>query len=131
MRDNQFREGGFKFYELAAVGTEEGGEPRTINLCRQRYDQKHLDPGEEKVTKAQWKELITRKVSSGKQWTAFGCDDFLRKMWARYTVKKAWARRILEEAAKDYADRSRRQLAVQRRAGTPQKMSATCVLKAS
>ena len=46
----------------------------------------------------EWKEMIRQKASR-ELLAAFGVDDFLRKMWERFTVKKA-CRTVLEEAAR-------------------------------
>ena len=35
-----------------------------------------------------------------------GEDDFFRKMWERFAVKRAWFKRILEEAVKDIQSRA-------------------------
>ena len=44
--------------------------------------------------------MIRQKASRGKLLAAFGVDDFLRTMWERFTVQKAWARTVLEAAAR-------------------------------
>ena len=50
MCDNKCREEGFKFNQIAAIVTEEGGAVRTINLCKQCYDVRRLNKGEREVT---------------------------------------------------------------------------------
>ena len=48
MCDGNCNEIGFKFYDLAAIATEEGGMPHTINLSRKCYDGRRKEQGEEK-----------------------------------------------------------------------------------
>ena len=100
MCDKKCREKVFKFYELAAIMTEEEGTTHMINLCRNCYEKMRLEQGEAKVDGVEWKEMIKQKASRGNLLAAFGVDDFLRKKWEWFTVKKAWARTVLEEAAR-------------------------------
>ena len=58
MCDNKCREEGFKFYQLAAIVTEEGGAAHTINLCKQCYNVVRLKRCERKVTASRWREMI-------------------------------------------------------------------------
>ena len=57
----------------------------------------HAKQGEAEVTGSTWRALI-EKTSRGKLWAAFGVEQFLRRMWERCTINKAWARSILEDA---------------------------------
>ena len=72
---------GSAWYELAAIWAEEGDMPRTINLCRNCYD-------ESKVANAVWKDVIRHKTSWGKLWARFGPDGFINIMWERFTIQK-------------------------------------------
>ena len=40
--DNKCSEQGFKFFQLAAVVTEEGGAVHTINLCKHCYNERRM-----------------------------------------------------------------------------------------
>ena len=40
MCDNTCRKEGFKFFELAAIVSEEGGAAHTNNLCKKCYDER-------------------------------------------------------------------------------------------
>ena len=48
--DNKCRKERFKFYQLVAIVTEEGGKACTINLCKQCYSERRLKEGERPVT---------------------------------------------------------------------------------
>ena len=52
-----------------------------------------------KASNAVWKYMTRQKTSRGKLW-AVGSDGSLQTMWERFTIKKGWARQLLEEAAK-------------------------------
>ena len=49
VRANTCREESFKFFQLAAVVTEEGGAARTINSRKQCYNERRLRLGEQAV----------------------------------------------------------------------------------
>ena len=70
MCDNKCRKAGFKFHQLAALVTEEGGAARTINFCKQCYNVMLLKRGERKVTASRWREMIEQKIFRGKMWVA-------------------------------------------------------------
>ena len=58
------------------------------NLSRNCYGQRRLEQGERLVSGVEWKEMIKQKAFGGKLLAAFK------------TLKKAWARTVLEEAAR-------------------------------
>ena len=95
--DNKCKEKGCKFFELTAVVTEEGGAAHTINLCKTFYNVRRLKQGEVGVTALKWRALDEQKAL----WAAFGMGHFLRWMWERFTIKKAWARSVLSGAEND------------------------------
>ena len=64
--------------------------------------------GERRVAASKWRALIEQKAPRGKLWAAFGVELFLRGMWERFTIKKAWARWVLEDAEKCEAMRNGR-----------------------
>ena len=74
MCDNKCREKGSKFFEIAAE-SEEAGELHAIKL--------HSGG---------------QKASRGKLWAACGLEQFMRRMWERFTFKNAWARPVLAAA---------------------------------
>ena len=55
---------------------------------------------------------MEQKSSCGKEWAAFGVDEFPRKMWERFTIKKVWARTDLEDAARVTQLVNKRQVAI-------------------
>ena len=36
-----------------------------------------------------------------KLWVAFGMEQYLRRMWEHFTVKRAWAKAVLADAEKE------------------------------
>ena len=56
MCDNKCREEGFKFFQLAATATEQGGAAHTINLCKQCYHERRLKQSEQPVKAVRWRE---------------------------------------------------------------------------
>ena len=80
---------GFKFFDIAAVGSKQGGAARTINLCRSCYNESQLKQGEEEVHGVKRRSMIEHKSFRGKLWAAFGVDQFLRGMRERFTIKKS------------------------------------------
>ena len=66
--DNECSEQGFKYIQLAAIVSEEGGAVRTINLRKQCYNERRVQQGEQPVKAAQWTEMMEQKTHRGKQW---------------------------------------------------------------
>ena len=73
--------------------------PSTINLCRDCYDYRLIEQGESKVSNAVSKDMIRQRTSRGTLWAAFGSGGFTKRMRERFTIKKGWAKHLLEEAA--------------------------------
>ena len=97
MCDKKCTANGFKFLEIAAIVAEEGGAAHTINLCKRCYNEGRLKQGDEHVAASNWKELVEQKACRGKLWAAFGTEQFVRKMWERFTLKKGWTRSVLAD----------------------------------
>ena len=72
MCDNKCGAKGFKFFEIAALVSDEGGAARTINFCRKCYNERRLKQGEEGVNGVKWRAMIEQKSPRGKLWAAFG-----------------------------------------------------------
>ena len=70
-------------------GSKRGGAARTINLCRNCYNESQLKQGEEEVNGVKRTSMFEHKSFRGKLWAAFGVDQFLRGMWERFPVKKS------------------------------------------
>ena len=66
MCDGKSNEIGFKFYDLTATVTKEGGTPHTINLCPKCYDCRRKEQGEEMVNNRVWREMRRQKPSVGR-----------------------------------------------------------------
>ena len=54
--DNECCEQGFKYFQLAAL-SEEGGAVRNINLCKQCYNERRVQQGEQPVKAAEWRDM--------------------------------------------------------------------------
>ena len=65
MCDNKCGEKGFKFYQISAIVTEEGGA-HTIILCKTCYNVRWLERGEQQATASTWRELVVQKAFRGK-----------------------------------------------------------------
>ena len=78
-----------KFFEIAAVVSEVGGAARTINLCRKCYSERRAKEGSSEVDASKWRARIEQKASRGKLWTALGLEQFLCRMWERFTIQKS------------------------------------------
>ena len=62
-------EQGFKFFQHAAIVTEEeGGAIHTINLCEHCYNGRRIKQGERPVKAAQRTEMMEQKAFRGKLW---------------------------------------------------------------
>ena len=77
--DNKCNKEGFKFYQLAAFVTEEGGgKARTINLCKQCYKVMRMKRGDRKVTASRWRETVEQKAFRGE--LRVGMEQVARRM---------------------------------------------------
>ena len=79
MFDDICRLESFKFLQLAAIVTEDGGAAHAINLCKQCYNERWLKQGEQPVTAVLWREMMEREAFRGKLWKAFGVEQYFRK----------------------------------------------------
>ena len=79
--------------QIASMVIEEGGEARTINLCRRCCNEKTVQQGKQSLKSKEWKEVLVKKAHRGRLWKVFGSEQFLQGMWG------AWARKILAHAA--------------------------------
>ena len=75
--DNQCREQGFKFHQIAGIVTEEAGAVHTIKLCKYCYN-------ERRATRRTASEGSTVKL-----WKVFGMEQYLCGIWEHSTVKKS------------------------------------------
>ena len=100
VRQQMRREEGFKFFHVAATVIE-GGAVHTRNLCKQCNNDRQQKQGEQPVKAARWRELMEQKSLCGKLWVAFGMEQYVRRVWERFTVKTAWAKPVLSDANKD------------------------------
>ena len=78
---------------------EEGGETRTINLCKLCCNGKLVQQGNQPLKLWEWKEVVEKKAHRCRLWKVFGSEHFLRGRWDYFILKRAWARKILADAA--------------------------------
>ena len=74
MCDNNCKERGFKFFQIAAVVSEEGGAAHTINLCRNCYNERRVKQGETEVTGALFEQKAFRGKLQRLVWNSF-CEE--------------------------------------------------------
>ena len=76
--DNKCSEQGFKYFQLVAAVLEEGAV-RTINLCKQCYNERRDQQGEQPAKAGQWREMMEQKAYRGKLWKARAVGAFHRQ----------------------------------------------------
>ena len=90
-----------RFLQNASMVIEEGCEARTINLCHRCFNEKLVQQGKQSLKSKEWREVVEREAHRGRLWNIFGSDQFLRGMWEYFTHRRAWARKILADAAQE------------------------------
>ena len=58
--DNRCSEKAIRYMQIASMVTDEGGEARTINLCRPCYNQNLVQQGKQPLKAAEWTEIVER-----------------------------------------------------------------------
>ena len=62
---------------------------------------KVVQKGKQLLQVAEWKEVVERKAHRGRLWKTFGSQQFMRGMWEYFTIKRAWAKKVLADAPKE------------------------------
>ena len=88
MCDKKCKDMGFKFYDLAAIVTEEVDTPHTTNLCRDCYHCRLEEQSETKGSNVVWKEMIRQNTSRGRLGAALGSDGFIKRTCERFSITK-------------------------------------------
>ena len=70
-----------------------------MSLCKKCHNERRLKQGEEAGAASKWRALVEQKGFRRKIWAGFGFEQFLRRMWERFTIKTAWASSVLADAA--------------------------------
>ena len=78
--DNGCMEQGFKYFQIAAIVSEEGGAVHTFNVCTHCYKERRVKRGEQPVKAAQWREMMEQEAHRDKLWKVFGTEQFMRGM---------------------------------------------------
>ena len=97
--ENRCSEKALRYMQTASMVIEEGGEARTINLFQRWYNEKLVQQGKQSLKSKEGRETVERKAHRGRLWKIFGSEELLRGMWESFTLKRAWARKILAGAA--------------------------------
>ena len=61
-----------RYTQIASMVTEEGGEARTINLCRPCCSKRLVQQGKQFLKVAEWREIVESKAHHGRLRTTFG-----------------------------------------------------------
>ena len=103
--DNLCSEKAVRYWQFASVVVEEGGEARTVNLCQQCYHER-LMQGEPRLNSWQWRAVVERKAHRGIILRIMGNEQFTRGMWEYFTLKRAAAKRIRDDAEREKREAS-------------------------
>ena len=101
--DNRCSDKALRSMLIASMVIEEGGEARTINLCKLWYTGKLVQQGRQPQKSKGWKEVMEKKAHRGRLWKIFGSEQSLRGMWEYFTLK---SRKILADAAREKTRRN-------------------------
>ena len=85
--DNRCSEKALRYLQIASMVIEEGGEIRTINLCKLCYTDKLVQQGKQPLKSKGWKEVVEKKAHRGRPWKVFGSEQFLRGMCEYFILK--------------------------------------------
>ena len=59
---------------------EDGGDARTITLCKLCYNTKLVQQGKQPLKLCEWKGVVEKKAHGGRLWKVLGSEQFLRGM---------------------------------------------------
>ena len=90
-----------RYTQIGSMVIEEGGEARTIILCKQCYNANFVQQGKQPLKSWEWKEVVEKKVHWSRPWEVFGNEQFLRGMWENCILKRAGAREIPADVAQE------------------------------
>ena len=82
--------------QFASLVVEEGGEAHTLNVCQQC----HIE-GKPRLNSWQCCSVVEKKAHRGITWKIIAHEEFTHGMWAHFTLKRAEAKEILEDAARE------------------------------
>ena len=99
--DNRCTEKAVRYWQIASMVVEEGGEAHTINLCQQCYNEQLVQQGKPRLNLWQWRGIVEQKAHRGRIWKVMGTEQFIRGMWAYFTLERTEVRKILAEASRE------------------------------
>ena len=114
--DNRCTEKALRYMQIASMVTEEGGEARTINLCKQCYNERLVQQGKQPLNSKEWKEVLEKKAHPSRLWKVFGSEQFLCRMLEYFTPRK-----IPADAAQEKTRRKANRCLLLRSFGASQK----------
>ena len=76
--DNRCSEKAVRYWQIASMVVEEGGEHHTIGLCQQGYNEQFVQQGKPRLKVWQWKGVVEKENASWKDLESGG-------KWATYT----------------------------------------------
>ena len=93
--DNRCSDKARRYMQIDSMVIEEGGEARTIKLCKLCCNAKLVQQGKQPLKSKERKEVLEKKAHRDRPWKVFGSEQFLRRMWEYFTLKRTGARKIL------------------------------------
>ena len=99
--DNRCSDKALRYKQIASTVTEGGGEAHTINLCKRCCNERLVQQGKQPLQSKAWREIVEIMAHRGRLLKIFGSEQFLRGMWEYFTLKRAWTRKILADAAQE------------------------------
>ena len=98
--DNRCSEEAVRYRQFASTVVEEDGEARTVNLCLQCHNGRRAQQGESRLNLWQWRAVVETKAHGGIIWRIMGNERFARGIWEYFTLKRAEAKNIRDDAAR-------------------------------
>ena len=78
--DNRCSENAARYWQIASVVVDEGGEVHTINLRQQCYNEQMVQQGKPRLKSWQWRAVAERKVHRGRIWKAMENEQFIQRI---------------------------------------------------
>ena len=78
--DNRCSEQASRYMQIASMVIEEGGEARTINLCKLYYNAKPVQQCKQPLKSWEWKEVEEKKGHRGRMWKVFENEQLQRNV---------------------------------------------------
>ena len=86
--DNRCSEKAVRYWQIASVAVEEGGEANTVNLCQQCYNEQSVQQAKPRLKSWQWRAVVERKAHRERIWKVMGNEHFIG-MWEYFALQRA------------------------------------------